>query len=199
VLERFVACTLIECALETGRTHQIRVHMTAIGHPLVGDPTYGSGASRVPKGPPFPRQALHACRLALLHPADREGDALAIGLPDDMAALLESLRRQAALACAPGHGGDGDADDEDAGMRRNRTMLVTVTTRRTMKTCPSHRVDRAAAGRSRLKALRIWVNGEGWIVPDWPAPASVRSLITTRRGGVSLPRLRQPQPRRSRR
>jgi 23S rRNA pseudouridine1911/1915/1917 synthase len=65
-LERFLACTLIECALETGRTHQIRVHMTSAGHPLVGDPAYGGGASRVPRGPQFPRQALHACRLALV-------------------------------------------------------------------------------------------------------------------------------------
>jgi 23S rRNA pseudouridine1911/1915/1917 synthase len=53
VVERFVDCTLVECALETGRTHQIRVHMTSIGHPLVGDPVYGGGASRVPIGPEF--------------------------------------------------------------------------------------------------------------------------------------------------
>ena len=63
VVERFIDCTLVECALETGRTHQIRVHMTSIGHPLVGDPVYGRGPSRVPGGPAFHRQALHARRL----------------------------------------------------------------------------------------------------------------------------------------
>jgi 23S rRNA pseudouridine1911/1915/1917 synthase len=68
VLERFLACTLIECALETGRTHQIRVHLTAAGFPLVGDPAYGGGVNRVPRGPHFARQALHACRLELVHP-----------------------------------------------------------------------------------------------------------------------------------
>jgi 23S rRNA pseudouridine1911/1915/1917 synthase len=125
VLERLVDCTLIECALESGRTHQIRVHMTAAGHPLVGDPTYGSGVSRLPKGPPFPRQALHASRLALLHPLTGEAMLWRSALPADMAELLESLRRQAALACADqAIGGDGDADDEDAWQEEPEAMLV---------------------------------------------------------------------------
>jgi 23S rRNA pseudouridine1911/1915/1917 synthase len=120
-----VDCTLIECALESGRTHQIRVHMTAVGHPLVGDPTYGSGVSRLPKGPPFPRQALHASRLALLHPLTGEAMLWRSALPADMAELLESLRRQAALACADRSiGGDGDADDEDAWQEEPEAMLV---------------------------------------------------------------------------
>ena len=54
IVERFIDCTLVECALETGRTHQIRVHMTSIGHPLVGDPVYGGGTSRVPSGARIP-------------------------------------------------------------------------------------------------------------------------------------------------
>ncbi|MBL8391251.1 MAG: 23S rRNA pseudouridine(1911/1915/1917) synthase RluD [Candidatus Accumulibacter sp.] len=125
VLERFVHCTLIECALESGRTHQIRVHMTAAGHPLVGDPTYGSGVSRLPKGPPFPRQALHASRLALRHPLTGDAMRWRSALPADMAELLESLRRQAALACADqAVGGDGDDDDEDAWQEDAEAMLV---------------------------------------------------------------------------
>lgn len=95
IVERFVGCTLVECSLETGRTHQIRVHMTHIGHPLVGDPVYGGGASRVPKGPPFPRQALHARRLGLVHPATGKPMMWKSALPDDMAELIEVLRVEA--------------------------------------------------------------------------------------------------------
>ena len=100
VLEPFLTCTLIECALETGRTHQIRVHMTSIGHPLVGDPTYGRGASRVPRLVEFPRQALHACRLSLLHPGTGKAMLWRSGLPDDMAALIDSVRLEAVTARA---------------------------------------------------------------------------------------------------
>jgi 23S rRNA pseudouridine1911/1915/1917 synthase len=109
VLEHFVACTLIECALETGRTHQIRVHMTTAGHPLVGDPAYGGGASRVPRGPQFPRQALHACRLALTHPLTGRAMFWKSSLPDDLATLIDALRQQAQAA----HGSDADEDDDD--------------------------------------------------------------------------------------
>ena len=92
VVEQFVDCTLVECALDTGRTHQIRVHMTHIGHPLVGDPVYGGGTSRVPSGPAFSRQALHARRLGLVHPATGKPMLWRIGLPDDMAELIETAR-----------------------------------------------------------------------------------------------------------
>jgi len=119
VLERFLDCTLIECALESGRTHQIRVHMTTAGHPLVGDPVYGSGVSRLPAGPRFARQALHASRLALLHPLTGEAMLWRSALPADMAELIESLRRQAAAtrsgpAFADEDEADGDGWDDDA-------------------------------------------------------------------------------------
>ena len=115
VLEPFLACTLVECALETGRTHQIRVHMTSVGHPLVGDPTYGMRASRVPCGPEFPRQALHACRLALLHPATGKAMCWRSGLPDDMVALLDSLRLEVVAASAGDEEADDDWDDDSEG------------------------------------------------------------------------------------
>ena len=93
-LEVFEHATLLECRLETGRTHQIRVHMAAIGHPLVGDPTYGKRAlaKAHPAVHAFPRQALHAWRLALLHPSDRAELAWEAPPPEDFSALLEALR-----------------------------------------------------------------------------------------------------------
>lgn len=98
VLSRFFdAVTLVECKLETGRTHQIRVHMAHIGHPLVGDPVYGSGWR---KGLPsetketfvaFDRQALHAAEIAFIHPVTDEEMFFECPLPDDMRALLDIL------------------------------------------------------------------------------------------------------------
>ena len=104
VLTRFAACTLIECALETGRTHQIRVHMNALGYPLVGDPLYGSGGGRPPRGPAFPRQALHACRLALSHPVTGAAMSWRSEMPADMLALVERLLREARSVAAAGGG-----------------------------------------------------------------------------------------------
>jgi 23S rRNA pseudouridine1911/1915/1917 synthase len=92
VVERFgAACTLLRCRLETGRTHQIRVHLASIGHPLVGDPVYGRGR-RTCAAVTHPRQALHAARLALVHPATGEAVSWTSPLPADFAALLERLR-----------------------------------------------------------------------------------------------------------
>lgn len=96
---RFAAHTLVEARLETGRTHQIRVHMATIGHPLVGDARYGARRIVPPGGTEavaevvrrFPRQALHAYRLALTHPASGERMAFDSVLPEDMQCLLQAL------------------------------------------------------------------------------------------------------------
>jgi 23S rRNA pseudouridine1911/1915/1917 synthase len=113
IIERFIDCTLIECALETGRTHQIRVHMTSIGHPLVGDPVYGGGASRVPAGPAFSRQALHARRLELVHPLSGKSVQWKSNVPEDMAELIDAARLSAIEARAAEEK-DADWDENDA-------------------------------------------------------------------------------------
>ncbi|MFO1209264.1 MAG: RluA family pseudouridine synthase [Amaricoccus sp.] len=95
VLERFPPdgprASLIECRLETGRTHQIRVHLTFAGHPLVGDTVYGRRPGAGPLAS-FPRQALHAASLGFVHPVTAEPLRFESPLPADMAGLLESLR-----------------------------------------------------------------------------------------------------------
>lgn len=91
VRERLPGCTLLECSLETGRTHQIRVHMQAIGHPLVGDPLYGK---RSQPELAFGRQALHAFRLALIHPETGKPLGWEAPLPSDFQLLLARLRSQ---------------------------------------------------------------------------------------------------------
>ena len=88
--ERFPSATLLRCSLETGRTHQIRVHMKHIGHPLVGDKTYSN--VRRGRGMAFPRQALHATKLALNHPYTGERMEWTAPLPNDMDTLLELMR-----------------------------------------------------------------------------------------------------------
>ncbi|MFD1745706.1 RluA family pseudouridine synthase [Rhizobium helianthi] len=108
VVERFLEqedatalASLVECRLETGRTHQIRVHMAHIGHPLIGDPEYGAAfktkANRLPEHAKdvvsrFHRQALHAYLLAFEHPRTGEIMEFEAPVPDDMEALLEALR-----------------------------------------------------------------------------------------------------------
>jgi 23S rRNA pseudouridine1911/1915/1917 synthase len=94
VRERFDKATLLECRLETGRTHQIRVHLASIKHPLAGDPVYGRSRSGDARLDAFPRQALHAWRLALTHPATGAEMAWESPLPADFAGLLEDLRRE---------------------------------------------------------------------------------------------------------
>jgi 23S rRNA pseudouridine1911/1915/1917 synthase len=93
VLERFAGATLLAVTLETGRTHQIRVHMHAIGHPLVGDPMYGRRARGDDPLARFPRQALHAARLGLVHPASGRDCEWRSPVPEDLRALLARLRR----------------------------------------------------------------------------------------------------------
>jgi 23S rRNA pseudouridine1911/1915/1917 synthase len=92
VRERFARCTLIECRLDTGRTHQIRVHMAHIGHPLAGDPVYGKARSGVALLDAFTRQALHAWELALIHPEIGIEMRWQASMPADFAQLLEALR-----------------------------------------------------------------------------------------------------------
>jgi 23S rRNA pseudouridine1911/1915/1917 synthase len=90
--------TLLHCRLETGRTHQIRVHLASIGHPLVGDPVYlgrSSGRKLPPMAQAFCRQALHATRLALIHPTTGVQLSWECALPPDMQGLLDALESYA--------------------------------------------------------------------------------------------------------
>ncbi|MBI1731777.1 MAG: 23S rRNA pseudouridine(1911/1915/1917) synthase RluD [Gammaproteobacteria bacterium] len=105
VLERFRAHTLLRVTLETGRTHQIRVHLAHIHHPVVGDPVYGR-RRMIPGGVApelgaavlaFPRQALHATKLGLEHPLTGLHMDWSVPLPDDMQMLLDQLRRHSAV------------------------------------------------------------------------------------------------------
>ena len=101
VEQRFRAHTHIRCKLETGRTHQIRVHMAHIRYPLVGDPVYG-GRIRLPKDASedcqqaiktFKRQALHAGVLGFIHPSTGEQISWQVDLPEDMQQLLNVLKQ----------------------------------------------------------------------------------------------------------
>ena len=105
VLEKFNYVTLVECRLETGRTHQIRVHMQSIGHPLFNDDTYGG--DRIVKGTVFtkykqfvencfelcPRHALHAQQLGFIHPVTKKQMHFESELPEDMKAVIEKWRK----------------------------------------------------------------------------------------------------------
>jgi 23S rRNA pseudouridine1911/1915/1917 synthase len=99
VLERFEHHTLVELRPRTGRTHQIRVHMAALGHPLLGDPTYGHSRKALTRSPLarqlswFRRQALHAWVLAFTHPVTGEMLECRAPLPDDLERLLAILRQ----------------------------------------------------------------------------------------------------------
>ncbi len=97
VLERFAYGTLVSCKLQTGRTHQIRVHMNSIGSPVIGDPVYGD-FSNLPRelgeaADKFGRQALHASTLAFTHPVSGKRLSFESPLPADFMALLDSFRR----------------------------------------------------------------------------------------------------------
>lgn len=104
IVERFgtpAQAALVECWLETGRTHQIRVHMAHAGHGLIGDPTYGGrrklnikviGAAAAAAAQGFTRQALHAASLGFGHPVTGEDLSFEAPMPDDMANLLDALR-----------------------------------------------------------------------------------------------------------
>lgn len=102
IVKRYRAHTFVRVQLETGRTHQIRVHLAHVGYPIVGDPLY-AGRRRLPAGcsPPlaaalgaFPRQALHATRLALAHPTTGRALEWEAPIPEDMAQLLAALDQE---------------------------------------------------------------------------------------------------------
>ncbi|MBA4165619.1 MAG: RluA family pseudouridine synthase [Erythrobacter sp.] len=96
VLKRLDSCALIECRLETGRTHQVRVHCASIGHALIGDPLYGRTPAKlrpVLKELGFARQALHAASLGFIHPVSGERMAFECELPADMRALIDETAR----------------------------------------------------------------------------------------------------------
>ena len=104
--ERFRAHTALECRLETGRTHQIRVHMAHLKSPIIGDPLYG-GALKLPKGATdtlvaelrgFKRQALHAETLEFLHPVSGEPVRASAPVPEDLQRLMSALREDSARA-----------------------------------------------------------------------------------------------------
>jgi 23S rRNA pseudouridine1911/1915/1917 synthase len=103
--EMLDGCTLLRCCLETGRTHQIRVHMQSIGHPLLGDPVYGGqkklSAYLAHCLSGFARQALHAQKLELAHPRHGERIAWEAPLPEDMQNLLWALRQHGAHSQVP--------------------------------------------------------------------------------------------------
>ncbi len=109
VLHRYPHHTHIQCRLQTGRTHQIRVHMAHLRHPLLGDPVYGgrlqlpraAGLALIERLRSFRRQALHACHLQLIHPVSERSMAWEAALPEDMQALLGALRQDQAGA-SPG-------------------------------------------------------------------------------------------------
>ena len=125
VVARFRAHTHVRVRLETGRTHQVRVHLASLHHPLVGDPVYG-GRLRIPAGcspelagalRAFRRQALHAARLELTHPATGSPMSWESPLPADLRALLRSLAEDLhpGLAAAPPEGARGDPPGDGTG------------------------------------------------------------------------------------
>jgi len=113
VSKRYRAHTLLEVSLESGRTHQIRVHMKHLGHPLLGDPVYGGRLKLPPGATPkliaalqgFPRQALHAARLALVHPVTKKKLRFRASPPADFKTLTQALARDAATRKRGGNAG----------------------------------------------------------------------------------------------
>ena len=94
IVQPLRAAALVECRLETGRTHQVRVHMASIGHPLLGDPVYGRTRSEhreLLKRLNFNRQALHAAALGFVHPVSKENLSFQSTLPSDIQELFGSL------------------------------------------------------------------------------------------------------------
>jgi 23S rRNA pseudouridine1911/1915/1917 synthase len=102
VLERFPQFTLVEARLETGRTHQIRVHFASLGHPVAGDTVYGGRRRTVPVA--LDGLALHAAGLGFVHPVTQERVEYSSPLPSRMERLLSHLRHEASAETRPaGH------------------------------------------------------------------------------------------------
>jgi 23S rRNA pseudouridine1911/1915/1917 synthase len=122
VLERFGLYTVVELRPRTGRTHQIRVHMAALGHPLVGDPTYGRSGPQLKRSPVAPqlawfrRQALHAWVLGFTHPASGEWFECRAPLPTDLERLLAILRQAQGDAAQAKAGRAARAIDDSGSM-----------------------------------------------------------------------------------
>ncbi|MGE0609424.1 MAG: RluA family pseudouridine synthase, partial [Pirellulales bacterium] len=93
-VEQFHGYALVECRLETGRTHQIRIHLSELGHPLCGDKVYRQPlrGRPMPDRSGAPRLSLHAAELAFIHPASGEKLSFEMPLPADMQKLLDRLR-----------------------------------------------------------------------------------------------------------
>ncbi|MBI3077237.1 MAG: RluA family pseudouridine synthase [Deltaproteobacteria bacterium] len=129
VLRRFTEHSLLELQPETGRTHQLRVHLSHLGHPVVGDPVYGRRRGRLPA--PIARQALHACLLGFTHPVTGAWMEFTAPLPADMEGLLKALEQggdeprsspastlsRPEEAPAPGHSSPRRAGRRDGGRR----------------------------------------------------------------------------------
>jgi 23S rRNA pseudouridine1911/1915/1917 synthase len=132
VLKRFRGHTLVRAELETGRTHQIRVHLDHVGYPLVGDPVYGARRRGVPKGSSkpliealdaFKRQALHATRLALEHPLTGKALEFEAPVPADMQALLDVLETDLKAGLAAGTRIGANAAAKVAKTRKSRASM----------------------------------------------------------------------------
>jgi 23S rRNA pseudouridine1911/1915/1917 synthase len=120
VRERLTGWTLLELDLITGRTHQIRVHLTAIGHPVAGDPLYGTGTSK--KGPEgLERLFLHSWRIELHSPTDNHIIGATAPLPPELESVLERLRAQAAgqVGTAGGIGGSSETTQSVAPVQKS--------------------------------------------------------------------------------
>ena len=118
-VERFSDAALLECNLITGRTHQIRVHLSAIGHPIAGDTMYGLPT------PLLARQALHARDLTLQHPATDQSLAVTVGPPADFQRLLTRLREgELILGDQPPSNRPVDTVKRNRRRRRRRTQHI---------------------------------------------------------------------------
>jgi 23S rRNA pseudouridine1911/1915/1917 synthase len=113
VRERFAGWSLLELDLITGRTHQIRVHLTAIGHPVAGDPLYGTGTSK--RGPDgLERLFLHSWQIELHSPTDNHIIRATAPIPPELEAVLASLRQRSATGTAGGEGMSGTSESAES-------------------------------------------------------------------------------------